>query len=429
MVINGIGIGIGLGNIDVVTITDIESSEPKPKNYLTIEALEDGLTAKLSRNACEYCVDGDGDWKTLSADTPTESINAGQTLSFRGNLASISSSNGIGTFTISKKCNISGNVMSMLFGDNAQNEFSLSEKFYIFYDLFYKCSKIISAKDLYLPATELADSCYKQMFYGCSSLTTAPELPATKLAQYCYNQMFLNCTSLTMTPELPATTLVGNCYDQMFQNCTSLITAPELPATKLARYCYQNMFSGCTSLNYIKMLATDISASNCLYNWVKKVASTGTFIKHPDMTSLPTGESGIPSGWNIVNEIEIEIEIDYKRFSIINNSDSNEIILHNNDGIYSSIKGNHIDLYEQYDENTIYSFTPERNLNIDIYKVSQDNIGILKLTDVIWGSAVSLEELCYTYNINNLDGILIIIKSIDDNYNDGYDYYNDEYDY
>lgn len=28
-------------------------------NYLTIEALEDGLTAKLSTNACEYCIDGD----------------------------------------------------------------------------------------------------------------------------------------------------------------------------------------------------------------------------------------------------------------------------------------------------------------------------------------------------------------------------------
>lgn len=29
-------------------------------NYLTIEALEDGLTVSLSTNACEYCVDGDG---------------------------------------------------------------------------------------------------------------------------------------------------------------------------------------------------------------------------------------------------------------------------------------------------------------------------------------------------------------------------------
>lgn len=31
-------------------------------NYLTIEALEDGLTASLSVNTCEYCIDGDGNW-------------------------------------------------------------------------------------------------------------------------------------------------------------------------------------------------------------------------------------------------------------------------------------------------------------------------------------------------------------------------------
>ena len=73
------------------------------KDYLTIEASEDGLTASLSVNACEYCVDGDGNWKTLSAGTSTESINSGHTLSFRGNLTP-NSSNGIGTFKINKKC-------------------------------------------------------------------------------------------------------------------------------------------------------------------------------------------------------------------------------------------------------------------------------------------------------------------------------------
>ena len=67
-------------------------------NYLTIEALEDGLTASLSTNVVEYCVDGDGNWKSLAAGNTTESINTGQTLSFRGNLTP-SSSNGIGTFT------------------------------------------------------------------------------------------------------------------------------------------------------------------------------------------------------------------------------------------------------------------------------------------------------------------------------------------
>ena len=47
------------------------------------------------------------------------------------------------------------------------------------------------------------------------------------------------------------------------------------------------------------MLATDISASHCLYNWVSSVSSTGTFIKNAAMTSLPTGNSGIPSGWAV----------------------------------------------------------------------------------------------------------------------------------
>lgn len=49
------------------------------------------------------------------------------------------------------------------------------------------------------------------------------------------------------------------------------------------------------------MLATDISASNCLNNWVNGVSSTGTFTKSPEMTSLPSGPSGIPDGWTVVD--------------------------------------------------------------------------------------------------------------------------------
>jgi len=85
----------------------------------------------------------------------------------------------------------------------------------------------------------------------------------------------------------------------MFRGCTSLVNTPELPATTLANYCYNLMFWGCTKLNYIKMLAIDISASYCLNNWVEGVASTGTFVKHANMSSLPIGTSGIPSGWTV----------------------------------------------------------------------------------------------------------------------------------
>ena len=295
-------------------------------NYLTIEALEDGLTAKLSTNACEYCVDGDGNWKSLAAGTDTESINRGHTLSFRGELTP-STNIGIGTFTISNRCNLNGNCMSMLFGDNAANNYSLSGKNYAFLELFYECTNIVNVSSNFLPATTLASYCYYNMFNWCTSLTTAPELPATTLATYCYSQMFRNCTSLTTAPELPATTLTERCYHHMFNGCTSLTTAPELPATTLTESCYHYMFRDCTSLttapelpattltkscyyymfygckklNYIKMLATDISASSCLSNWVYGVASSGTFVKNSAMTSLPRGTSGIPTGWRVRN--------------------------------------------------------------------------------------------------------------------------------
>lgn len=316
-----------LPNVSYVVETEGVSFEPyvpDMSNYLTIEALEDGLTAKLSRNACEYCVDGDGNWKILAAETATESINIGQTLSFRGKLTP---NGGIGTFTISKKCNLKGNCMSMIFGDEAADNCSLSGKNYAFYKLFYNCANIVNVSSNFLPATTLVYGCYESMFYLCYNLTTAPELPATTLEGQCYSSMFSGCTSLTTAPELlatnlnfgcysnmfygctsltaapalPATTLGSNCYFSMFQNCSNLTTAPELPATRLSSQCYYNMFSGCTKLNYIKMLATDISASSCLSNWVGGVSSTGTFVKNLDMTSLPTGDSGIPSGWTVVD--------------------------------------------------------------------------------------------------------------------------------
>lgn len=219
-------------------------------NYLTIEALENDLTVSFMFDI-EYGIDGQG-WMLLKAGKKTQPINTGQTLSFRGNLTPNSSALGIGKFIIYKSCNLKGNCMSILFGDNAVNNFSLRGKSYAFYRLFQDCTAIKSISSSFLPAT----------------------------------------------------TLDSNCYGNMFEYCTSLTTAPELPATTLDNNCYDNMFKGCSKLNYIKMLATDISAFNCLYNWVAGVSSTGTFVKNPAMTTLPTGSSGIPSGWTVVNDGE-----------------------------------------------------------------------------------------------------------------------------
>ena len=264
-------------NVSYVEETNGVSYEPYvPKDmsgYLTIEALEDGLTASLSINACEYCVDGDDNWKTLDAGTVTESINTGQTLSFRGNLTPKSYS-GIGKFTINKKCNLKGNCMSMLFGDNAIDNYSLSGKDYVFYELFYKCENIVNVSENFLPATTLAFRCYERMFANCASLTTAPELPATVLANWCYDNMFYNCTSLIAAPELPATTIAEKCYEGMFEGCTSLTSAPSiLPATTLRDYCYSHMFYGCTSLTTAPELSATTIRDYCCESMFKGCTS------------------------------------------------------------------------------------------------------------------------------------------------------------
>ena len=244
-------------------------------NYLTIEALESGLTAKLSTNACEYCINGDGIWYTLAADTTTPSINQGQVISFRGNLTP-NSSKGIGTFTISKKCNLKGNCMSMLFGNNAENNYSLSGKDYAFYRMFYNCDNIIEVSPNFLPATTLASYCYYYMFGNCSSLTITPELPAITLDRYCYYYMFSSCGSLTTAPELPATVLTYSCYSNMFSSCSSLTTAPELPATTLSDVCYQRMFSSCLSLTTAPELPATTLSNSCYVNMFSNCISLTT---------------------------------------------------------------------------------------------------------------------------------------------------------
>lgn len=142
---------------------------------------------------------------------------------------------------------------------------------------------------------------FRRLFYNCSKLLTAPTLPATTLSNSCYFTMFQGCTSLTTAPELPATTLAQNCYRGMFQQCTSLTSAPELKAKTLANYCYRSMFYLCSSLNYVKCLATNISATECTLSWLDGVAESGTFVKDSTMSSWTTGANGIPANWTVQN--------------------------------------------------------------------------------------------------------------------------------
>ena len=365
-------IRLGDRNIVKVKLGDVviwqKTTEPvEGPDYFYIESLADGNTISVKNRGngnttnvtptLEYSTDKNT-WNTITFDWTSGNhttelpivLNTGEKMYFRNDthLFSNSSSKYI-SFSPSVSSNVGGDIRTLSNYLDVNSETTAQS--HMFRSLFDSNKYIVDASNLRLTYTTLANYCYNSMFYGCTSLTTAPALPATTLADYCYQFMFSNCTSLTSAPALPATNLAEYCYTSMFNGCTSLTTAPELPATtiryscyssmfkgcskltsapalpatNLVEYCYTNMFSGCTSLttaptlpattlkyrcynsmfngctslNSITVYAQDISASECTNDWLLGVASSGTF-NNMGFAPFENGVSGIPSGWTEV---------------------------------------------------------------------------------------------------------------------------------
>ena len=164
---------------------------------------------------------------------------------------------------------------------------------------FQGCTSLRTAP--VLPATQIGPAAYSSMFYGCTSLRTAPDLPATSIGIRCYQSMFEN-SGITSAPSiLPAMILKANCYSSMFAG-TNITKAPVLPAQDISvTSCYNNLFYGCSSLNEVKVYAQNWSTANTS-NWLQNVSATGDFY-NLGRTTIPTGVSGIPSGWTEYNSL------------------------------------------------------------------------------------------------------------------------------
>lgn len=293
--------------------TDGQEDCPGPiiEMPLTFEMLSDGILywkveSYLSATVAtiEYSKDSGNTWVSVSSTlegTPI-SVYSGEIIQFRG----FSSAGTYGsTFSGSTpEFRVYGNIMSLIYGDDFRGQTVLPDtgRGGSFGRLFQFCTGLTDTQKLKLPATSLVTDCYSFMFWGDTSLVTTPEiLPASTLTEWCYAGMFSGCSSLTAAPELPATTLANDCYTGMFAGCTSLTTAPDLPAEVLVSSCYASMFRRCSSLNYIKCLARRLSGNSQTLNWVKGVAENGTFVRKSGL-SWPTGESGIPANWTVIEE-------------------------------------------------------------------------------------------------------------------------------
>lgn len=251
---------------------------------MTIEAVTAGTLSVNNTNSyarsIEYSLNG-GAWTavTISGGAGTVTVAAlavGDKLAVRRDDNNFQGAKFVcdGTLTF----NVYGNAMSMQYAGNFVGKTTIRDNRTNCMQGMFSGAKVIDASNLILPATTLTNDCYHDMFSNCAFLEKAPELPATTLANSCYVGMFYGCTMLTSAPA-------------------------SLPATSLANQCYYGMFQGCRNMKYVKCLATNISAYNCVTNWLLGVAATGTFVKAPGVT-WPTGDSGIPSGWTVVDDTE-----------------------------------------------------------------------------------------------------------------------------
>lgn len=210
-----------------------------------------GISGDRDVTTIEYSLDEGGSWTEYTA-VSAITLNAGDRLCLRGKATKYNGYNSpFQLFSANKLCSISGDMMSLMC--NASWERSSSAGVDAFNSFFKSATwiDINQDKPLILSATSLGNKCYKNMFAGCTNLTTAPILPAS---------------------------------------------TPGTGKGDQGSFC--QMFDGCSKLVYVKCLVTtNVGGSNtATKNWMRGVFSSGIFVT-TDSSIWSRDEHGIPSGW------------------------------------------------------------------------------------------------------------------------------------
>lgn len=224
---------------------------------LTFEILEDGdirwmHTSASSSKTIQYSKDNGATWTSVTSSRGSEGqpvtggtlihVNAGDKVMFKGSYDAYGGSNYYAAFEETHvKCNLMGNLTSMIYGDNFTGQTTMNNtgqrNFRNFFGSMYG---VVSMEHLVLP-----------------------------------------------------TNLTQGCFSWAMQFCTGLTTAPVLSATTLVSECYKTMLRGCTNLNHVTCLATNPN-TGYTSNWLSGVSETGIFVKASGV-NWPISISGIPS--------------------------------------------------------------------------------------------------------------------------------------
>lgn len=293
--------------------------------YFTIHSLEDANDIYIKRsktaNTEYYSVDGGVNWNTMTSGSGAKKIatlNSGDTMQIKCTTTSWATAyNANNTLYSTKNIKVYGNIMSLLYGDNftgqtsANNNYALCGIFFGTSSTGNSNTKLVSAKNLVLPATTVGISTYNGLFRGCTNLVDCPRvLPATTLYQDTYSSMFEGCTSLVEGPEISATTIATTSSTSSMQRMfcmrrNSKVTAAMTKGPVLrivnpttANNTYQQIFCGNENLTEVTLLAEGTNLS--FANWLQYTSTSGV-IKKLSATTLTSGVNGKPSGWTYEN--------------------------------------------------------------------------------------------------------------------------------
>ena len=262
-----------------------EETPPYEEQYLTYDIKTSGTVlwytaGNTMYKTISYSKNYGKTWTEITSTNAGTVINvdAGDKVIFKGNNGTYATDKNnhcaLGWSGGTASFNIYGNVMSLVAGDNFKDVKSFTNTYALC--SIFKAAKVISAKNLILPAETLTEGCYRAMFSKAFSLVEAPAvLPATTLAQGCYWYMFEECT---------------------IEKSPDIISEAQIPASG-----YGSMFISCASLNYIYCMSTPSTAQSALTNWTSGVSQTGIFVKKSG-TSWTVGANGIPSGWTVYSD-------------------------------------------------------------------------------------------------------------------------------
>lgn len=146
--------------------------------------------------------------------------------------------------------------------------------------------------------------------FGANTSALSSRIGMTKDCEVYGNIMSLLDKDFATATTLPA----ANTFAYLFDEQTHLVNSAEegliLPATTLTNGCYRGLFKGCNGLGRVVVNATDISASNCLTDWVNGIAGAGFGLVTPNPKQWKMGDN-LPWGATVYTQGESGLEAVY----------------------------------------------------------------------------------------------------------------------